>query len=104
MMTLLDEYSRPSLAIQVERQITAAQVLGVLEQAMIQYGVPGYIRSDNGPEFIAAKVQQWLVNNQIKAIYIDPGSPWQNGYIESFHSRFRDECLSRERLLNLHEA
>ena len=58
MMTLLDEYSRPSLAIQVERQITAAQVLGVLEQAMIQYGVPGYIRSDNGPEFIAAKVQQ----------------------------------------------
>ena len=104
MMTLLDEYSRPSLAIQVERQITAAQVLGVLEQAMIQYGVPGYIRSDNGPEFIAAKVQQWLANNQIKAIYIDPGSPWQNGYIESFHSRFRDECLSREMLLNLREA
>jgi len=104
MMTLLDEYSRPSLAIQVERQITAAQVLGVLEQAMIQYGVPGYIRSDNGNEFIAAKVQQWLANNQIKAIYIDPGSPWQNGYIESFHSRFRDECLSREMLLNLRQA
>ena len=104
MMTLLDEYSRQSLAIQVERQITAAEVLGVLEQAMIQYGVPGYIRSDNGPEFIATKVQQWLRDNQIKAIYIDPGSPWQNGYIESFHSRFRDECLSRERLLNLREA
>ena len=104
MMTLLDEYSRPSLAIQVERQITAAQVLGVLEQTMIQYGVPGYIRSDNGPEFIAAKVQQWLANNQIKAIYIDPGSPWQNGYIESFHSRFRDACLSREMLLNLRKA
>jgi len=104
MMTLLDEYSRPSLAIQVERQITAAQVLGVLEQAMIQYGVPGYIRNDNGPEFIAAKVQQWLANNQIKAIYIDPGNPWQNGYIESFHSRFRDECLSREMLLNLRQA
>ncbi len=104
MMTLLDEYSRQSLAIQVERQITAAEVLGVLEQAMIQYGVPGYICSDNGPEFIATKVQQWLRDNQIKAIYIDPGSPWQNGYIESFHSRFRDECLSRERLLNLREA
>ena len=58
MMTLLDEYSRPSLAIQVERQITAAQVLGVLEQAMIQYGVPGYIRSNNDPEFIAVKVPQ----------------------------------------------
>ena len=104
MMTLLDEYSRQSLAIQVERQITAVQVLGVLEQAMIQYGVPGYIRSDNGPEFIATKVQRWLRDNQIKAIYIDPGSPWQNGYIESFHSRFRDECLSREMLLNLREA
>ena len=104
MMTLLDEYSRQSLAIQVERQITAPQVLGVLEQAMIQFGVPGHIRSDNGPEFIAAKVQQWLRDNQIKTIYIDPGSPWQNGYIESFHSRFRDECLSREMLLNLREA
>ncbi len=68
MMTLLDEYSRQSLAIQVERQITAAEVLGVLEQAMIQYGVPGYIRSDNGPEFIATKVQRWLRDNQIKAI------------------------------------
>jgi transposase InsO family protein len=104
MMTLLDEYSRQSLAILVERQITSPQVLGVLEQTMIQFGVPGYIRSDNGPEFIAAKVQQWLRDNRIKTIYIDPGSPWQNGYIESFHSRFRDECLSREMLLNLREA
>ena len=71
---------------------------------MIQYGVPGYIRSDSGPEFIATKVQRWLGDHQIKTIYIDPGSPWQNGYIESFHSRFRDECLSREMLLNLCEA
>ena len=75
MMTLLDEYSRQSLAIQVERQITAAEVLGVLEQAVIQFGVPGYIRSYNGPEFIATKVQQWLSDNRIKTIYIDPGSP-----------------------------
>ena len=74
-MTLLDEYSRQLLAIHVERQIAAAQVLGVLEQAMIQFGVPGPIRSDNGPEFIATKVQQWLRDNQIKTIYIDPGSP-----------------------------
>jgi len=104
MMTLLDEYTRQSLAIQVERQLTASEVLAVLERAMARYGVPGYIRSDNGPEFIAAKVQQWLSKNQIKTIYIDPGSPWQNGYIESFHSRFRDECLGREMLLNLREA
>ena len=60
MMTLLDEYTRQSLAIQVERQLTASEVLAVLEKAMARYGVPGYIRSDNGPEFIAAKVQQWL--------------------------------------------
>ena len=81
MMTLLDEYTRQSLAIQVERQLTASEVLAVLERAMAQYGVPGYIRSDNGPEFIAAKVQQLLSKNQIKTIYIDPGSPWQNGYM-----------------------
>jgi transposase InsO family protein len=104
MMTLLDEYTRQCLAIQVERPITAAQVLAVLEKAMAQYGIPDYIRSDNGPEFIATKVQQGLKDHQIKTIYIDPGSPWQNGYIESFHSRFRDECLSREILLNLREA
>ena len=71
---------------------------------MAQYGVPGYIRSDKGSEFIANKVQTWLNDHHIKTIYIDPGSPWQNGYIESFHSRFRDECRNREWLLNLREA
>ena len=88
MMTLLDEYSRQSLAIQVERQITAAQVLGVLEQAMIQYGVPGYIRSDNGPEFIATNIQQWLRDNQIKAIYIDPDSPCKKWIYRKFSQPF----------------
>jgi len=68
------------------------------------YGPPDYIRSDNGSEFIAQKVQQWLKKNRIKTIYIDPGRPWQNGYIESFHSRLRDECLDREILLNVREA
>jgi putative transposase len=104
MMTLLDEYTRQSLAIRVERQITAAQVLRTLWWVMTTYGIPEHIRSDNGPEFIAAKVRNWLRDNHIKTIYIEPGSPWQNGYIESFHSRFRDECLDREILLNLREA
>jgi len=104
MMTLLDEYTRQYLTIRVERQITSVHVLEVLEKAMIQYGAPGYIRSDNGSEFIANKVQTWLKDHHIKTIYIDPGSPWQNGYIESCHSRFRDECLNREWLLNLREA
>ena len=76
----------------------------MLAKAMARYGLPGYIRIDNRPEFIAAIVQQWLIEKQIKTIYIDPGSPWQNGYIESFHSRFCDECLDREIFLNLREA
>ena len=104
MLTMLDEYTRQCLAIRVERQIRSDQVLATLWQAMIQYGIPQHIRSDNGTEFIAGKIQRWLRENQIKTLYIEPGSPWQNGYIESFHSRFRDECLNREWLLNLREA
>ena len=104
MMTLLDEYSRQCLAIHVDRQITADGVLAVLRTAMARFGTPKYIRSDNGSEFIAKKVQKALKKRSIKTLYIDPGSPWQNGYIESFHSRFRDECLVREWLLNLREA
>ena len=104
MMTLLDEDTRQHLAIRVERQITATQVLETVRWAMMTYGIPGHIRSDNGSEFIAQKVQKWLKDNEIKTLYIDPGSPWQNGYIESSHSRFRDECLDREVLLNLREA
>ena len=74
MLPLLDQYTRQCLTIRVERQITSAQVLEVLEKAMIQYGLPGYIRSDNGSEFIATKVQQWLKDHHSKTIYIDPGS------------------------------
>ena len=104
MLTMLDEYTRQCLAIRVERQIRSGQVLATLWQVMMQYGIPEHIRSDNGTEFIAGKIQRWLRVNQIKTLYIEPGSPWQNGYIESFHSRFRDECLNREWLLNLREA
>ena len=104
MLTMLDEYTRQCLAIRVERQIRSEQVLATLWQAMTTYGIPEHIRSDNGTEFIAQKIQAWLRDNQIKTLYIDPGSPWQNGYIESFHSRFRDECLNREWLLKLCEA
>ena len=75
MITLLIEYSRQPSAIQVEQQITATQVLGVLELPMIQVGVPSHIRSDNAPEFITSKVQQWLRDNRIKTIYMDAGSP-----------------------------
>jgi len=69
-----------------------------------KHGAPEHLRSDNGSEFIAKIVQRWLEENQIKTIYIDPGSPWQNGFVESFHGRFRDECLNREQLWTLTEA
>ncbi len=104
MLTMLDEYTRQCLAIRVERQIRSGPVLATLWQAMMTYGIPEHIRSDNGSEFIAQKIQEWLKESQIKTLYIDQGSPWQNGYIESFHSRFRDECLNREWLLNPREA
>jgi putative transposase len=67
-----------------------------IQKAIEAHGAPAYLRSDNGSEFIAKVVQQWLKENQIKTIYIEPGSPWQNGFVESFHGRFRDECLNRE--------
>lgn len=73
-------------------------------KAIAEHGALEYLRSDNGPEFIAKEVQRWLAENQIKTIYIEPASPWQNGFIESFHSRFRDECLNREQLWTLTEA
>jgi putative transposase len=64
------------------------------------YGAPRYIRSDNGPEFVANEVRKWVEERQIGTIYIEPGSPWQNGYVESFHSRFRNDCLNREWFMN----
>ena len=101
---VMDEYCRENLALEVGRGMKGADVVEVLDRLVEERGAPEYIRSDNGPEFIAQKVQKWLKDNAIKTIYIDSGSPWQNGYIERFHSRFRDECLDREVLLNLREA
>ena len=103
-LTMLDEYTRQCLAIRVVRQIRSDQVLATLWQAMMQYSIPQHLRSDNGTEFIAGKIQRWLRENQIKTLYIEPGSPWKNGYIESFHGRLRDDCLNRAGLLNVREA
>ena len=94
------------LKIQVERQITAAEALGGSYNgpAMTQQGTPGYMQHYNGPKFIATNVQQGLSDNRNNTIYIDLGSPCQNRYIESFHSRFHGNCLSRVMRLNLREA
>ena len=101
---LIDEYTRECHAIYAAREIKANDVLPVLKSATAKHGAPAYIRSDNGPEFIAKVIQSWLSDNQIDTLYIDPGCPWQNGYIESFNSRFRAECLNRELIYTLSEA
>jgi putative transposase len=103
-LTLIDEHTRQCLAAHVAWSIRAQDVLRVLEAVMREHGTPQHIRSDNGPEFIAYAIQDWLRERQIKTLYIKPGSPWENAYIESFHDKFRDECLKREVFGNLAEA
>ena len=104
MLTILDEHTRECHVLRPERALRAADVLAWLERTIGEHGAPAFLRSDNGPEFIAKEVQRWLAEQQIKTIYIDPGSPWQNGFVESFHGRFRDECLNQEVLWTLTEA
>jgi transposase InsO family protein len=103
-LTLIDEHTRQCLAAHVAWSIRAQDVLRVLENVMREHGPPQHIRSDNGPEFIAYAIQDWLQERRIKTLYIKPGSPWENAYIESFHDKFRDECLKREVFGNLAEA
>jgi putative transposase len=103
-LTLIDEYTRRCLATHVAWSIRAVDVITVVEAAMERYGVPEHLRSDNGPEFIAYAIRDWLQERQVKAIYIKPGSPWENGHIESFHDKLRDELLNREVFGRLLEA
>jgi transposase InsO family protein len=103
-LTLLDEYTRECLAVHVDWSIRAVDVITVVEAAMARHGVPTHLRSDNGPEFIAYAIQDWLKAKNVKTIYITPGSPWENAYIESFHDKLRDECLNREIFGSLWEA
>jgi len=103
-LSLVDEYTRETHELYVDRNIGAYKLCGILGQAIDTHGAPGYIRSDNGPEFIARHLQQWLREEGVKTLFIDPGSPWQNGYVESFHDKFRRECLNREIFYTLGEA
>jgi putative transposase len=104
MLTVIDEYTRESLAIDVARKLKADDVLERLSDLFVRRGVPGHIRSDNGPEFTAKAVRGWLERVGVTTLYIEPGSPWENGYIESFNGRLRDEQLNRERFDTLLEA
>jgi putative transposase len=104
MMPVVDEYTRECLSIDVERSITAEDVVSTLASLFRSRGEPAFIRSDNGPEFIAKIVKQWLEASEVKTLYIEPGSPWENAYSETFISRFSDELLKREVFADLLEA
>lgn len=103
-LSLVDEYTRECLALEVERSMTAWDVVDVIRQVVLIRGTPGYIRSDNGPEFIAQAIRSWLESAGIGTLYIAPASPWENGYAESFFSRLRDELLNAELFADLREA
>ena len=96
LLTIMDEYTRECLAIRADRHIRSNDVIETLAELMASRGVPTHIRSDNGPEFTAKAVRGWLGRVGVMTLFIEPGSPWENGYIESFNGKLRDELLNRE--------
>ena len=104
MLNVLDEFTRECLAIRVSRKLSSVDVIDVLSDLFILRGVPGHVRSDNGPEFVAKSVRAWIAVVGAEAAYIEPGSPWENGYVESFNSKLRDELLDGEIFYSLEEA
>jgi putative transposase len=103
LLNLIDEYSRECLLIRAERRWSSAKVIEALADVMLMKGVPEHIRSDNGPEFVARDLRQWLAATGAKTLYIEPGSPWENGYCESFNSKLRDEFLNGEIFYSMKE-
>jgi len=104
MLNVVDEHTRECLAIRIHRRLKAIDVIDVLSDLFILRGAPEYVRSDNGPEFIAKAVQEWIAAVGAKTAYITPGSPWENGFVESFNARLRDELLDGEIFYTLQEA
>ena len=103
-LNIVDEYSRFSVCMEIGRAFTGKDVVAALGRAMLAYGIPGCIRSDNGSEFISTYIKDWLAENAVGIHYIDPASPWQNPFVESFNGTMRDECLNRELFETLLEA
>jgi transposase InsO family protein len=103
-LNIIDEYTRECLAILVKRRITSQDVIDQIFQLIIFRGIPEHIRSDNGTEFTAKAIRRWLSRVGVKTLFIEPGSPWENGYIESFNGKLRDELLKREEFYTLTEA
>jgi transposase InsO family protein len=104
LLTLIGEYSRECLAIRVARRLRSQEVIETLAEVMVVRGIPEYLRSDNGPEFVARELRHWLAKLGTGTLYIEPGSPWENGYCESFNGKLRDECLNGEIFYSLKEA
>ena len=104
MLNIVDEFTRECLAIRVNRKLKSTDVIDVLADLFTLRGIPGYIRSDNGAEFIATAVQDWIAAAGARTAYIEPGSPRENGYCESFNSKLRDELLNGEIFSTLKEA
>jgi transposase InsO family protein len=104
MLTIVDEFTRECLAIDVERRLGSEDVLERLTDLFVRRGPPAYIRSDNGAEFTANAVRGWLTRLGVQTLYIEPASPWENGYVESFNGKLRDELLDREIFYTLQEA
>jgi putative transposase len=104
MLTIVDEYTRECLGVEVDGRINSPRVVEVLEKLMSEHGRPQYLRSDNGPEFVASRVKEWLKRSGVETAYIEGGKPWQNGLNESFNGKLRDECLNLEWFRNRAEA
>lgn len=104
MLNIVDEFTHEALAIRIQRKLNATDVIDVLSELFVVRGIPGYIRSDNGPEFVAEAVRNWISAVGSRTAYIEPGSPWENGYVESFNARLRDELLNGEIFYSLREA
>jgi len=104
LLVLIDEYTRECLAIRVARRLGSNEVIETLAEVMLWRGIPEHIRSDNGPEFVAKELRKWLSRVGTGPLYIEPGSPWENGYCESFNGKLRDECLNGEIFYSMREA
>ncbi len=103
-LVVVDEFSRECFAIVVARRLRSTDVLETLAELFVTHGIPAHIRSDNGPEFTATLIRQWLAALHVETLFIEPGSPWENGYVESFNGKLRDELLDREIFYTLTEA
>ncbi len=103
-LTIVDEYTRECLALKSGRKITSEDVIHTLSDLFTQRGTPAYLRSDNGPEFTAKTIRDWLERLKVQTLFIEPGCPWENGYVESFNGKLRDELLNREIFYTITEA